>query len=58
MKSPAAVLEFVKTVLRQVSAAYRYYKSQEYQDLHNASVAVMLKEKQREVNTGKPFASH
>ena len=34
------------------AAAYKYYKSQEYQDLHNSSVAVTLREMQREVNTG------
>ena len=33
------------------AAAYKYYKRQEDQDLHNASVAIMLREMQREVNT-------
>ena len=37
------------------AAAYNYYRSQEYQDLYNSSVAVMLREIQREVNTGHPF---
>ena len=37
------------------AAAYKYLKSQEYQDLYNSSVAVMLREIQREVNTGHPF---
>ena len=67
MNSPAAVREFFKTVLQQVSlqkvyviagdanaAAYKYYKKQEHQDLHDSSVAVMLREMQREVNTGHP----
>ena len=67
-KSPAAAREFFKTVLQQVchfkvdaiagdgsAAAYRYYKNQEYQDLCNSSVAVMLRVMQREVNTGQPF---
>ena len=48
MKSLAAVRQLFKTVLQQVchfkvvviagdanAAAYKYYKSQEYQDLHN-----------------------
>ena len=30
---------------------------QEYQDLHNSSVAVVSREMQREVNTGRPFES-
>ena len=59
---------FFKTVLQQVyhfkvdviagdanAAAYKYYKRQEHQDLHDSSVAVMLREMQREVNTGHPF---
>ena len=62
MNAPAAVRQFFKTVLQQVhrfkvdviagdanAAAYKYYKKQEYQDLHNSSVAVMLREMQREV---------
>ena len=39
------------------AAAYKRYKKQEYQDLQNSSVAVMLRETQREVNTGRPFES-
>ena len=62
MKSPAAVREFFETVLQRVchfkvdviagdanAAAYMYYKNQEYQDLYDFSVAVMLREMQREV---------
>ena len=65
MNSPAAVQEFFKTVLQQVchfkvdviagdasAAAYKYYKKQEHQGLHDSSVAVMLRDMQREVNTG------
>ena len=65
MNSLAAVREFSGTVLQQVchfkvdvivgdanAAAYKYCKRQEHQDLHNSSVAVMLREMQREVNTG------
>ena len=37
------------------AAAYKYYKKQEYQDLHNSSVAIMLREMRREVNMGLPF---
>ena len=71
MESPASVRESFKSVLQQVchfkvdviagnanAAAYKYYKNQEHQDLYNSSVAVMLREMQREVNTGQPFASH
>ena len=36
------------------AAAYKYYEKQEHQDLHNSTVAVMLREMQREVNTGHP----
>ena len=39
------------------AAAYRSYKKQAYQDLCNSSVAAMLREMQREVNTGCPFES-
>ena len=62
---PAAFRDFFKTMLQQVhnfkvdviagdanAAAYKYYEKQECQDLHNSSVAVMLREMQREVNTG------
>ena len=37
------------------AAAYKYYKRQDYQDLHNSSVATTLKEMQRVVNTAHPF---
>ena len=39
------------------AAAHKYYKKQEYHDLYNSSVAVMLIEMQREVNTGYPFGT-
>ena len=68
MSAPASVRQFFKTVLQQVhhfkvdviagdvnAAAYKYYKRQEYQDLHNSSIAIMPRELQREVNTGHPF---
>ena len=32
-------------------------KGKDYQDLYNSSVPVMLREMQREVNTGRPFES-
>ena len=67
MKSPAAVREFFGTMLQQMchfkvdviagetnAAAYKYHKK-EYQDLHISSVAIMLREMQREVNMGLPF---
>ena len=70
MNSPAAFREVFGTMLQQVchsnvhvteedanTAAYKYYKRQEYQDLHNSSVPIMLKEMQREVNIEKQ-ASH
>ena len=60
MNSPAAVREFFKTVLQQVyhfkvdviagdvnAAAYKNYRNQGYKDLHNSSVAIMLREMQR-----------
>ena len=37
------------------AAAYKHYKKQAYQDLHNSSVAIMLREMQREVNMGLPL---
>ena len=37
------------------AAAYKYYKKQEYQDLFNSSVAIRLREVQREVSMGPPF---
>ena len=70
MKSPLRVRQFFKTVLRQVhhfkvdviagdanAAAYKYLRKQQYQALCNSSVAEMLREMQREVNTGRPFES-
>ena len=70
MKAPYRVRQFFRAVLQQVhhfkvdviagganAAAYKYYKKQEYQDLYNSSVAVKLREMQREVNTGRPFES-
>ena len=65
MSSPP---RFFKTVLQQVyhfkvdviagdanAAAYKYHKKQEHQYLHDSSVAVMLREMQREVKKGHPF---
>ena len=52
------------TTLRSMSllemtnaAAYKYYRRQEYQDLYNSSVAIMLRDMQREVKTGRPSES-
>ena len=39
------------------AAAHKHSKKQEYQDLYNSSVAIMLREMQREVNEGRPFES-
>ena len=39
------------------AAAYKFYRRQDYQYLHNSSVASMLREMQREVNMGRPFES-
>ena len=60
MNSAAAVRELFGTVLQQVNhfnvdviagdanaAACKYCKKKEHQDLHNSSVAVMLREMQR-----------
>ena len=70
MKSPLRVRQFFKTVLQQVhhfkvdviagdanAAAYKNFKKQQYQDLYNSSVAVMLRKMQREINEGRPFES-
>ena len=70
MKAPYRVRQFFGTVLQQVyrfkvnviagdanAAAYTYYKKQEHQDLYNSTVAVMLREMQREDHTGRPFES-
>ena len=67
MKAPYRVRQFFGTVHQKVQhfkvdvipgdangAAYKYYEKQEYQNLYNYSVAVMLREMQREVNTGRP----
>ena len=67
-KAPHRVRQFFGTVLQQVhrlkvdviageanAAAYKYYKKLEYQDLCSSSVAVMLREMQGEVNTGRSF---
>ena len=37
------------------SAACEYLRKHEYRDLYNSSVAVMLREIQREVDEGRPF---
>ena len=70
MTAPTAVQQFFKTVLQQVhhfkvdvitgdvnTTACRNYKKQVFQDLYNSSVVVMLREMQREVNTGRSFES-
>ena len=70
MKSPLCARQFFKTVLQQVhhfkvdviagdanAAAYTYFKKQQYQDLYNSSVAIMLRKMQRKVNEGRPFES-
>ena len=69
VKSLAAVRHFSKQFFNKChfeidviaadtnAAAYKYYKNQEFQDLYDSSVAVMLREMQREVNTGHPFES-
>ena len=57
MSAPASVRQFFKTVLQQVhrfkvdviagdvnAAAYKYYKRQECQHLHNSSIAIMPRE--------------
>ena len=70
MKAPYRVRQLFNTVLQQVlhfkvdvlagdanAAAYKFYRKQQYQDLHNSSVAIMLRETQHEVNMGHPFES-
>ena len=66
MTAPATVRQFFGTVHHfkvdviagdANAAVYKYYKIQEYQDLHNSSVVVMLREMQREVNTESQFSS-
>ena len=39
------------------AAANKYYKRQEYQDLYNFSVAVTLRDMQREVDIDRPLES-
>ena len=66
MNAPVSVQQIIKTVLQQVqhfkvdvitgdanAAAYKYNKRQENQDLHSLSVAIMVREMRREVNTGR-----
>ena len=70
MNAPVSDKQFIRTVLQQVhhfkvdaiagdanAAAYMYNKRQENQDLHSLSVAIMLREIRREVNTGRPLES-
>ena len=70
MNAPGSVRQFFKPMLQHVhnfkvdviagdvnAAAYKYFKKRQYQDLYNSSVAEMLREMQREVNTGRPFES-
>ena len=70
MTALGSVRKIFKTVLQQVhhvkvdviagdanAAAYKNYNKQEYQHLHNSSVAVMLREMQRVVNMGRPCES-
>ena len=70
MNAHVFLRQFFKTVLHlllhfkvdviagdAIAAAYKYHKHQEDQDLHNSSVAIMSREMQREVNTGRPFES-
>ena len=67
MNAPGSVRKFFKKVFQHVynfkvdviagdanAAAYKYYKNQKYQDLYSSSVAIMLREIQREVDGG-PF---
>ena len=68
MNSPAAVREFFAAVLQQVChfkvdviaempkpQHTNATKKQEHQDLYNSSVAILLREMQREVNVGLSF---
>ena len=70
MEAPYRVRHFFAKVLKKVQhyrvdaiagdaneAAYEYYKRQEYQNLYNFSVAVMLREMEREVDMDRPFES-
>ena len=66
MTAPGSVRNIFKIALQRVYnfkvdviaedanlAAYQFYKRQDYQDLHNSSVVVLLREMQREVNMGR-----
>ena len=68
MNAPGSVRKIFKKVLQLVynfkvdiiagdanSAACMYFRRQEHRDLYNSSVAVMLREMQREVNEGRPL---
>ena len=68
MTAPGFVRKFFKKVLQQDynfkvdviagdanSAALEYLRKHEYRDLYNSSVAVILRETQREVDEGSPF---
>ena len=70
MKAPYRVRQFLAKVFTKVqhykvdviardanAEAYKYYKTQEYKDLYNSSVAVMLREMQRVVNMDRPCES-
>ena len=70
MKALCRVRQFFAKVIKRVqhhrvdviagdanAAAFKYYKRQEYQDLYNSWVAVMLREMEREVNIDRPFQS-
>ena len=67
-ESQLLLFDIFKTVFQQVchikvdviagdanAAAHKYYKSQEYQDMYDSSVAVMLREMQREGQKGTPI---
>ena len=69
MKSPLRVRQFSKQYFNTCTikvdviagdanaAAYKYFKKHQYQDLYNSSVAIMLREMQREGNEGRPLES-
>ena len=70
MKEPCRVRQSSSKVIKNVqhykvdviagnhnAAAYKNYKRQEYQDLSNSSVGVMLRQMQRETNMNSPFES-
>ena len=37
------------------SATHKYFRRQEHQDLHNSSIAVVLREMQHEINESRPL---